>query len=258
MPAAPWPWRLCSWSRAATTCPPRAFWPCLPLPPPGPSSPPWPASAGPGPPAAAQGGKDDWRGFLTLSSVVVARSVVYFGTTSLIALYVATSLHDGKLAGELALSTFIAAGALGTVTGGHLADRHGRLPVTRLSLAVAAAGLVAVVLTPSPWVFAPIALTGFSLFQSFSLTVTLGQDYLPTRVGTSSGVTLGLAISAGGLLAPALGTLADATSLRWAMVALVGLLPVAFMLALHLRDPKAEGTATGAPGPFRPVVGQTA
>ena len=46
-----------------------------------------------------------------------------------------------------------------------------------------------------PWVFLPIALTGFALNQSFSLTVTLGQDYLPSRIGTSSGVTLGLAIS---------------------------------------------------------------
>jgi len=34
------------------------------------------------------------------------------------------------------------------------------------------------------------------------VTVTLGQDYLPGRIGTSSGVTLGLAISTGGLLAP--------------------------------------------------------
>ena len=46
-----------------------------------------------------------------------------------------------------------------------------------------------------PWVFLPIALTGFALNQSFGLTITLGQDYLPSRIGTSSGVTLGLPIS---------------------------------------------------------------
>ena len=49
-----------------------------------------------------------------------------------------------------------------------------------------------------PWVFGAIALAGFALNQSFGLTVTLGQDYLPTRIGTSSGVTPGLAISIGG------------------------------------------------------------
>jgi FSR family fosmidomycin resistance protein-like MFS transporter len=68
--------------------------------------------------------------------------------------------------------------------------------------------------------FGAIALTGFALNQSFSLTVTLGQDYLPTRIGTSSGVTLGLAISIGGLVTPALGALADATSLHFAVTVL--------------------------------------
>jgi hypothetical protein len=55
---------------------------------------------------------------------------------------------------------------------------------------------------PLPWVFPATAITGFALFQSFSLTVTLGQDYLPNWIGASSGVTLGLAISIGGMLAP--------------------------------------------------------
>ena len=107
----------------------------------------------------------------------------------------------------------------------------------RLSFPAAIIGLVAVVLTPAPWVFLPVALTGFSLFQSFGSTVTLGQDHLPTRIGTSSGVTIGLAISVGGLLAPALGAMAGATSLRWALTVLVALLPVALGLALGLRDP---------------------
>jgi FSR family fosmidomycin resistance protein-like MFS transporter len=190
-------------------------------------------------------GRDDWHGFLLLSSVVVVRSVVYFGVTSLVALYVGTALHGGKLLGELALTTFLAAGAAGTVTGGTFADRHGRVPVTRLSFAVATIGLVGVAVAPSPWVFLPLALTGFALFQSFALTVTLGQDYLPTRIGTSSGVTLGLAISVGGLAAPALGAMADATSLRWAFVALVVTLPVALGLALGLRDPKPSLALAG-------------
>jgi len=75
----------------------------------------------------------------------------------------------------------LTAGAAGTVTGGRLADRFGRLPVMRVSFAATAAGLLAIVFTGLPWVFPAIAITGFALFQSFSLTVTLGQDYLPSR-----------------------------------------------------------------------------
>ncbi|HUY52079.1 MAG TPA: MFS transporter [Streptosporangiaceae bacterium] len=128
----------------------------------------------------------------------------------------------------------LAAGAAGTVTGGRLADRFGRLPVMRVSFAATAAGLLALVFTGLPWIFLPIAITGFSLNQSFSLTVTLGQDYLPSRIGTSSGVTLGLAISIGGLLAPALGALADATSLHLALTVLLALPPAGLALALRL------------------------
>lgn len=202
------------------------------------------------PAQAAQGGRagqraaagDDWRGFALLTSVVVVRAVLFFGLSSLLALYVGTSLHGGRRLGEYALTTLLAGGAIGTVAGGRLADRFGRLRVIHVSLAATAAGLVAIVVAGLPWVFAAAAVTGFAMNLSFSLTVTLGQDYLPARVGTSSGVTLGLAMSVGGLLAPALGALADATSLRLALVSLLALPPAALVLALRLKDPRARGT----------------
>jgi MFS family permease len=131
---------------------------------------------------------------------------------------------------------------------GALADRYGRVPVTAASLAGALAGLAALVLTPLPWVFLPVAVTGFALFQSFSLTVTLGQDYLPSRIGASSGVTLGLAISVGGLLAPAFGAIADATSLHLALITLLAFPPAALALALRLRDPARQPGTARRPG----------
>ena len=143
------------------------------------------------------GARDDWPGFALLTSAVIVRSIFFFGLSSLLALYVGTGLHGGRQLGEAALTTMLVAGAVGTITGGRLADRFGRLPVIRASFAVTALGLPAIVLTGLPWIFLPIALTGFALNQSFSLTVTLGQDYLPTRIGTSSGVTLGCRIQKG-------------------------------------------------------------
>ena len=192
------------------------------------------------------GTPDDWRGFTLLTSAVIIRSVFFFGVSSLLALYVGTGLHGGRRLGEAALTTMLAAGAAGTVTGGRLADRFGRLPVMRVSFAATAAGLLALVFTGLPWIFLPIAITGFSLNQSFSLTVTLGQDYLPSRIGTSSGVTLGLAISIGGLLAPALGALADATSLHLALTVLLALPPAGLALALRLREPRPTRAAAAA------------
>ncbi|HCU94671.1 MAG TPA: MFS transporter [Actinobacteria bacterium] len=200
------------------------------------------------------GAPDDWRGFSLLTSAVVVRSIFFFGLSSLLALYVGTGLHAGNALGEAALTTMLAAGAAGTITGGRLADRFGRLPVMRVSLAVTFAGLLAIAFTGLPWIFLPIALTGFALNQSFSLTVTLGQDYLPSRIGTASGVTLGLAISIGGLLAPAFGTLADGTSLHTALTTLAVLPVVALALALRLREPRSPAPVPATPPPG-PVAG---
>ena len=47
------------------------------------------------------------------------------------------------------------------------------------------------------------------IFLPTSVLVVLGQEYLPNRVGMASGVTLGLAVSVGGMCAPLLGRLGD-------------------------------------------------
>jgi MFS transporter, FSR family, fosmidomycin resistance protein len=51
---------------------------------------------------------------------------------------------------------------------------------------------------------------GLAIDGPFSTTVVFGQALLPGRAGLASGITLGLAIGLGGLVATAL---ADATSL---------------------------------------------
>ena len=65
---------------------------------------------------------------------------------------------------------------------------------------------------------------------------TLGQEYLPNRLGTASGVTLGLAVSAGGIVAPALGALADGHGLGTALAALCMFPVVALLATTHLRE----------------------
>jgi FSR family fosmidomycin resistance protein-like MFS transporter len=51
--------------------------------------------------------------------------------------------------------------------------------------------------------------TGFALMATYAPTVVLGQKYLPNHIGFASGVTLGLAVAAGGIAAPLLGRVAD-------------------------------------------------
>jgi FSR family fosmidomycin resistance protein-like MFS transporter len=94
-----------------------------------------------------------------------------------------------------------------------------------------------VALVPGPALYGAVAVAAIALYVPFSLHITLGQDYLPDRVGTAGGVTLGLAVSVGGVFAPALGALADATSLQTMLVLLAVFPAVAWLLTHRLREP---------------------
>ncbi|MFE6176852.1 MFS transporter [Streptomyces sp. NPDC056464] len=194
-------------------------------------------------------GTDDWPSFLRLSGAIMCRSVVFVGLSAFVSLYVRQRTGGGEAAGTAALCVLYAGGAVGTVTGGRLAERYGRLAVVRRAYTLSVLAVAGVVLVPGPSVYLFVALTSAGLYVPFSLHVTLGQDYLPRRVGTASGVTLGLAVSVGGLAAPAVGALADATSLRTALVPLIVLPALGRLLLCGLREPASPGRAAPAPGP---------
>jgi MFS transporter, FSR family, fosmidomycin resistance protein len=188
-------------------------------------------------PATVRAGSDDWPSFLRLSGAVVCRSVVFVGLSAFVSLYVRERVGGGDVAGTAALCVLYAGGALGTVLGGRLADRYGRLTVVRRAYALTVLAVAGVVFAPGPAVYLFVALTSAGLYVPFSLHITLGQDYLPGRVGTASGVTLGLTVSVGGLAAPALGALADTASLRTALVPLILLPALGGLLLRGLREP---------------------
>ena len=60
---------------------------------------------------------------------------------------------------------------------------------------------------------------------------------MPTRPGTTAGVTLGLGVSIGGLAAPLLALFANAHGPRGALLALLVVPPLALLCGLLLRDP---------------------
>ena len=69
---------------------------------------------------------------------------------------------------------------------------------------------------------------------TFGVTVVMGQEYLPGRIGLAAGVTMGLSIGLGGVGAPLLGLLADAGGLRTTMLAIAALPVLGLVLSLVL------------------------
>ncbi|MDU9000527.1 MFS transporter [Streptomyces mirabilis] len=201
-------------------------------------------------------GTDDKASFLKLSLAVVFRSVVFVGLSTFISLYARQRTGGGTAAGTAALFVLYMGGALGSVLGGSLANRWDRVTVARWSYLLTIPAVAGTVFVPGPAFYVFVALTSAGLYIPFSLQVTLGQDYLPTRVGTAGGITLGLTVSIGGLVTPLIGTVADATSLRIALTPLILMPALSWLLFRTLPEPtapkpmaaaRAKSSTAGAP-----------
>jgi MFS transporter, FSR family, fosmidomycin resistance protein len=183
-------------------------------------------------------GNDDWPAFLRLTAVVVVRSILFFGLSSFLALYFIGQLGASPGQGGLALTMFLVAGACGTLLGGWVADRSGRLVSIRIGFALAVPGLLGLVLAGNQLIaLVFVVVTAIGTFMPFSVFVVLGQDYLPNRIGTASGVTVGLAVSVGGLFSPVFGWLADSSGLRFTLGAFIVLPILALLLSLLMHEP---------------------
>ena len=203
--------------------------------------------------AAGSISADRWAPFARLTGVISLRSVVHFGLLSLVPAWFVTTLGTSEAAGNAGLTAMLAAGAVGTVIGGRVADRLGRRAILLACLAAVGPALALFVVAPTALAFLLIAVVGFTLVGTFAITVVLGQEYLPNRLGMASGVTLGAAIGVGGALAPALGALADSQGIETAMWVIAAIPLAALALGLTLpaerrQVPKTLSPASPSPG----------
>jgi FSR family fosmidomycin resistance protein-like MFS transporter len=188
------------------------------------------AAAGP-----VERGADQWGAFVRLTGVLLGRSILFYGLNTFIPLYWIGEFHQPAGAAGAALATLLVVGIAGTLLGGRLADRFARRSVVAVAVALTIPLLVLLVAMPAPLpanaVLVPLALV---MYVPSSIIVVMGQEYLPNRLGTASGVTLGLAVSVGGVLTPVLGLVADHAGLRAALALLVLVPVLATPLALSL------------------------
>jgi MFS transporter, FSR family, fosmidomycin resistance protein len=199
-----------------------------------------PAAAGgpgaPGPPAR-------WGAFSRLTGAAVARTVAFFALQAFVPLYAIERFGLSAAGAGALLAVMLVTGAAGTLIGGRLADRVGRrgvlvwamVPLAALLIVLPHLGLVTFVVV--------LAGIGLAIDGPFSTTIVFGQELLPGRAGLASGITLGLAIGVGGLLATALGALADATSIATVLELLPLFALAALALALSLPEPRQRRTA---------------
>ncbi|HTU97086.1 MAG TPA: MFS transporter [Solirubrobacteraceae bacterium] len=192
---------------------------------------------------AAATGSDAWGPFTLLAVVIALRSFVYFGFVTFIPLYFIHDLHTSRGTGGAALTVLLIGGAVGTLVGGQLADRFGRRSVLIGSMALMPFLTVGFLVSSPAVAMLFAAVAGATTIATFAVTIVMGQEFLPARIGVASGVTIGLSVGMGGVAAPLLGILADGQGLR-SVFELIAVFPVAALAVSLLlpvrRDPGHE------------------
>ena len=198
--------------------------------------------------------KDDWPAFARLTVVIIGRSIIFYGLNTFIPLYWIVALNQSKAAGAMALAVFSGAGIIGNLLGGSLADRIGQKKVMLLGLFGLTLFLPLFVVVKNVHIATLILIPiGLTLFGTYSPAIVMGQNYLPNRVGLSSGITLGVAVAIGGGAAPIIGRLADLYGI-WFSLAAIAFLPVLF-LAVAAGLPPSPRRAEAIPSHGRSRAG---
>jgi FSR family fosmidomycin resistance protein-like MFS transporter len=179
--------------------------------------------------------RDGWAGFLVLSCVTTCRSIIFAGFNTFLALYWMSRWASSPSGGVTILGLFLGAGLCGTLLGGRLGDSFGHRAILRTGFVTAAVLLpILLIATDNLWAMVLLVFLAVAFFLPSGLLVVLGQGYLPNRIGVASGVTLGLAVSVGGMVAPVLGVLADRQGVEAVMLVVEAVLVVVVALSFAL------------------------
>lgn len=165
--------------------------------------------------------------------LIFARSWYISGMTNFYAFFAIEEYSLTIKESQLFLFAFLIAGAFGTFFGGPLADRFGKKKLISVSMLLTIPFSILIPFVPSFIAFIFLMLTGFILMTNFSVTVVFAQELVPGKIGTMSGLTVGLAFGMGAIGSVGLGYLADLFSMS-AMVSSIGFLPLLGLLAFLL------------------------
>ena len=186
--------------------------------------------------AVGGGASDDQpKAMRSLAIVIALRSIPWYTLLAFTPLWLAALGHS-KADGNRVLFVMLLAGAVGTPLIGLLADRLGlRRVLTITQMLITPLMVVFIYIGGLTGVFA-LMLLAVCVVGTFGVTTVLSQLYLPKHLGVAAGLSVGLNVGIGGLVAVGLGAIADAVDLKVALTvsAIPPLLGVLYCLRLPL------------------------
>ena len=178
------------------------------------------------------------KAFLLLISIATIRAWAQFGLASYIPFYYIDYLKGNPLYAGKLVSTFLLAGALGTLVGAPVSDRWGHKRFLSITLIVSFPLLLLFYYSSGPMSFVLLGIAGMVLNSTFALTTVMAQAILPRHLGIASGMMVGFSISAGGIGVTLLGVIADAWGAPMAIKTTFVLPLISFVLSLLLKYPQ--------------------
>jgi FSR family fosmidomycin resistance protein-like MFS transporter len=158
-------------------------------------------------------------GFLAAFLGVATVRAWAYGSAMLLVPLIGSELGlDGGGAAYL-LTTFLAAGVLGSLSGGTAADWFGarRIIVGALMLTIPVGLVVAFINPGTSLLFVVAAVAGFLLTGAYTGLTVAGQQQMPGSAGMVTGLNVGLSSGIGGLAVAPLALLAEHIGLRPAL-----------------------------------------
>jgi FSR family fosmidomycin resistance protein-like MFS transporter len=138
---------------------------------------------------------------------------------------------------QIALFAFLGSIVIGTLCGGWVGDKIGRIPVIWFSILGALPFTLALPYAGLTLTIVLSIAVGLIIASSFAAILVYAQDLLPGRVGMVNGLFFGFSFGLGGIGAAALGEIADATGID-AVYQVCSFLPALGLLTAFL--PKIE------------------
>ena len=184
-------------------------------------------------------GSNDWVSFGKLFFVIASRSILFSVLSIFIPILYITVINGEASASSLALTMYFAMGAVLTYMGGALSDKLGFLKTVRLGNLIFLPSVLVFIFVPNIWgFFGAMIPMAFGVFSQYGPITVLGQKYLAKNAGFASGITLGLGITLGGLVAPYVGHLADIYDVQTALMTLIPVGLMGLLMSLWLKEPK--------------------
>jgi FSR family fosmidomycin resistance protein-like MFS transporter len=172
-----------------------------------------------------------------LVALLFSKNVYSASLGSYFTFYLITKFGIGVQAAQLYLFAFLVGIVGGTIAGGAVGDKVGRIPVMWFSILGALPFALMLPYANLFWTGVLAVVVAMIMASAFSAILVYAQELMPGRVGLVAGMFFGFSFGLGGLGAAALGELADWTSIETVYKVTPFLLLLGILTAFLPRQP---------------------